>query len=178
MKILHDWVIIDPCYDAEKIGSIIIPRSYENPEAQQGIVVSKGPQAQVLVGEYVIFHPFSSIPYPTKDGYICVRSRDIVCTKFDNQLQAKEGDAKIRPDWASKYAQKGLVYLPPTAREDYSAVLFGEVLQVCAYVGIWFESGVRVGDRIVIPPGIGAEAALDTELFYFVPLKEILAVIH
>lgn len=174
IRAIKDRLIIEPYFDADKIGSIYIPESFKNPEAQQGEVVAAGPDSFWAPLDYLVFHPFRSEKVQGTN-YISIRDTDVVAL-LDREcgvLIPKIGDVMIRPDWHSKYGQKGLIYLPPAVVDaERQPVLFGTIVD---YRSI--TANVSIGERVVFAPGKGSEAALDNDLYYFIPSDEILAVI-
>lgn len=170
LRALHDHLVVDPYYDADKIGSIYIPEAFKNPEPQQGFVLSAGADSKVNEGVMILFHPFRSVPLQGTN-LIALRDKDVVAYLVDGELVPLEYHLMILPDWSTKYAQKGLIYLPPTAQEDHSPVMIGTI-------AIGTVGEFSPGTKVVIPPGKGSEIGFKDTVYYFIHQDEILAIIN
>ena len=173
MQVLSDRIVVEPYFDSDKLGSIIIPASFQNPEAQQGKVVAAGPLSYWGPGDYLVFHPFRSEPWPGNDQLVSIRATDVVCQLLNGELVPKQGTLRVRPDWDSKLGQTtgSKIFLPPTVKEDNSPVLFGTI-------EYGYGEEYPVGARIAMQPGAGSEASLGLDLFYFIDHKDVMAIIH
>lgn len=182
MQVLHDFIVVEPHYDSDKLGSLYIPDSYQNPEPQQGKVIACGPSVDWSPGNLLVYHPFTAIPVPGEKTQHYIRDRDVVCSIEDGIPMPKKGEVMIRPDWDSKYKANvgGLIYIPVEVSDaQYEPVKFGTI-ELIHYDGLIIYTDYRLsrGDYIIIPPQKGSEIGTKDGVFYFIPIDEILAKVN
>jgi len=171
LKAIHDRLVVEPYYDADKIGSFFIPDAFKNPEAQQGVVQSVGPTANIREGAYVFFHPFRSLPLQGSD-LISLREKDVVAYLIEGELHPLWEHYMILPDWDSKYGQKSeWIYIPPSVMEDHSPVKYGTIIR-CAE-----GTSLPLNTKVVIAPGKGHEIGFKDSVYYFIHHDDILATV-
>lgn len=173
-----DVIILDPIYDADKIGSIYIPDSYKNPEAQQGIVVTAGPEAKdagIEEGQHLLFHPYRAHTFRhSGSDRVHIRIRDAVAIIIAGDTYPLPDQVMVLPEWETKYGQKSdLIYLPPTALDSNEPVKVGVIVRVGSKV-----ERVQLNDRIIMQPGAGSEAGIIDRVYYFLKEEHILAILN
>lgn len=176
-------VIVVPMYDAPTVrGLLELPDSAQNPDAQQGIVVSDGSDRWAYP-DHILFKTYLghvNRPFRFEDSeYLSVPDHNIVAKVVDNCLVPRAGIVVVEPDW-TEFDQPaypgGIILLPPqTAREEsFTPPHFGTVLSV--------GNGCRelvTGDRVILPRpdserGQYEIGFIDRNL-YLIPETEILA---
>lgn len=174
LKAIGDRLVVEPYYDADKIGSFFIPDAFKNPEAQQGVVKSAGPLTEMMrEGVYVLFPPFRSVPLQGSD-LISITEKDVIAYMVDEQLYPLWDHVMVSPDWYSKYQQKSsLIYIPPAVQEDYSPVLFGTIVRA----GQGSDAKFFPGEKVVVAPGAGHEIGYKGEVYYFIHERDLLATV-
>lgn len=174
---LGDSVIVDPYFDPDKIGSIIIPDMAKNAESNQGRVASAGRDSGLQDGDYVLYHPFRGdlLRHEGKD-YLPLRKKDVVAVVNGKVLLAMSDHIMIQPLWESKYAQpkSGLVYMPQVALEHHQPVLEGMIVHVGIEVDRR-EYPFEYGTRVLMQPAKGSEVAWIDTVYYFLRPSHILA---
>lgn len=181
MQVLHDFIVVEPHYDSDKLGSLYIPDSYQNPEPQQGRVIACGPDVDWSEGDLLAYHPFTAIPVPGEKTLHYIRNRDVVCSIEDGIPMPKYGEAMIRPDWDSKYKANvgGLIHIPiEVSNAAHDPVKFGTILLIYYSKEQREQTGLRRDDYVVIPPQKGSEIGTKDGVFYFIPIDEILAKVN
>lgn len=188
MRPLHDHVIVDPLYDAQFVGSghapdptlpppplLELPRSMENPMAQQGIVTAvSDKETDIQVGDHILFHPFVAIPIKVKGIEFLAVARWHIAGWLtpDGKLFPLPDDVVIMPMFKPRGEHKVGSIIAVTMDPDPPTV------------GIVLRVGDRVrefatGDMVVIPYDphganpIGSEIGLVNKVYYTIPEREI-----
>lgn len=169
------WVIIDPLYEAEKIGSLYIPRSYANRWPQQGNIVDAGPGFPFLTGSHVFLRPFVIEPLSIGFGnLLAVRAADIIASLDGKEIVPKPTEVVILPDWSTKYGQPSkVIVISDVELEDGRPIQFGIVARIGSEV-----TTVKAGDYVIIPPDRGVEIGFIDTVWYILEEADLLATIE
>lgn len=171
-----DKLLVEPRFDPNRIGLIYLPDYTIDTEPQQGYVRGAGRYTSFRVGSYVLYHRFrSTVFWVGRSPRLILHDVDIVAEANPDTgvLTLRAHDVMVNPDWHSKYNPhkwSPVIEISQVELEDDSPVLEGTVEQIGNAV-----STVLVGQRIVLPPYVGAEVGLITRNIYIIPEKEILA---
>lgn len=173
------WIIIDPYYEAEKAYSLHLPDSGKNPMAQQGKVVSVGPdQTGIEVGDYVLVHPFVGRRlYWNNYEYLVFAPWEIAAwmSEDDGEVFPLPHDVLVIPAFPeSGHVKKGHLYVIQEVFDDHLPKHRGKI--------------VRCGDLVtsVVPGQVvlfdnrGHEIGVDAgkrQVYYAVAEADLLAVI-
>lgn len=165
LRVLGDWVIIDPLYDPEKFGSLYLPNAFENKYPHQGDIIAAGPEFPFQEGTRVALRPF--VTEPVKIGstsYLCIKGVDIVGRIEGRELYPKPTQILVLPDWSEKYSQPSeTIVLSVTEQELSGGLTRGTVARVGEKVTL-----VKPGDEVLFPPNRGTEIGfIDTNWYVF-----------
>lgn len=166
LRALGDWVVIDPIYDPEKIGSLYLPNAYENNYPHQGEIVSCGPEFPFAPGSRVALRSFVVEPVNIGNGsrYLGIRGVDVVARIDGRELYPKPTQVLVLPDWSEKFAQpSSLIIISDVELADNTPLTRGTVARVGEKVTL-----VKSGDYVLYPPAKGVEVGyIDTNWYIF-----------
>lgn len=182
MRVHLDKVLVQPWYDAEKIGSLYLPDSAKNSQPQQGKVIAAGPQSLVPIGKHIMFHPWRG-EWHHIDGedLLLLRNKDLTAqVSWVNQvplLYPLPDHVMVEPIWSEKYKQPSrFVHLPDTVLEQNQPAMQATICDLGSGL-IRMVRDFAIGDTVLIEPGKGSEVGwgYDMKVYYFVRPKHILA---
>lgn len=171
LRALGNWLIIDPLYDPEKIGSIIIPNAYRNNYPHQGDIVSCGLNSPFKPGMRVVLRSFVVEPLKAGDRLLAIRDIDCVARIEGKELHPKPMQVLVLPDWSEKYSQPSkTIIISDVELDDGSAITRGTVTRIGEKV-----TSVKAGDYVLFPPDKGTEVGYIDTNFYIFDEDELLA---
>lgn len=187
MRPLHKKILVEPEYDADKIGSFYIPEAYMNPLSQQGVVLAVGPEQETIrVGDRVLYHPWSEIE---KHG----EQQKIPVMKDGKWEEAFILDEKFIVGWLAPdgvlFPLPDFIVLDPkfSAGDAHEAGMVGSLHVVgqafdieppqqgkVASIGERVTT-IHVGDIVLYPIDKGNEIGLINKVWYTIREEDILA---
>jgi co-chaperonin GroES (HSP10) len=182
MRVLEDKVLVEPWWDADRIGLIWLPDSAKNNQPQQGEVLGAGPLSGVESGQHIMFHPWRG-EWHYMDGkhLLLLRRKDLTAEiRWIQQvpfLCPLRDHVMVDPDWADKYTQPSkTIFVPETVLEQNQPVLRGTITELGKDL-LRIRRDYYVGAQIFIQPGKGSEVGwgYDRKVYYFIRPKHILA---
>lgn len=178
LSAIGDISIVEPIYDPDKLGSIYIPQEAKNPQAQQGIVLSAGPDAPYPAQSHILFEPYNGIPfYHNQHEFLAVPARTIIGEYRDGSIFPRSDSVIIEPAFG-----------PIGETKKGSIIIFSRVFEnppVQEGTVIRCGSAVRElspGMKVLLPPTSGHEVGLDVPdmrgVFYFLPESSIMGILQ
>ena len=174
---IGDVSIVEPIYDPDQLGSIIIPQEAKNPQAQQGIVLSAGPEAPYPNLSHILFEPYNAAPfYHDQHEYLAVPARIVIGEYRDNTVYPRSDSVIIEPEFGPIGATKIGSIITLARVFENPPVQTGTVVRCGSDV-----KTLHAGDHVLVPPTSGHEVGLDIPdfrgVFYFLPESSILAIL-
>lgn len=189
LKAMRGTVVVEPMYDlggavpagtpyhannvkieGHEVYGMVIAATGENPQSQQGIVVSSGID-EFVPGMCALYMPFHGFPLKHRGKeYLSIPDRELAAWLVDRDVMPRKGHLLIRPEFPSEKTRSGLLYLPQFVGAA-DPVETGHVVRGGAFTSI--ESGTRV----VIPKDRGFEIGT-TENLYVINEQYIPATLH
>jgi len=177
LKSYRGRYLVDPLYDPdfiEQFPALIVPLvAFQNPEPQQGIVLSTGSGCTFPVGSHIFFRPYRNhlVRFDRHD-YLSVTEGDCCARILDGRPVPKWRTVVIEPEFPEVYetSSSGRIVLPQRLDD------FGTPRTTGTITTVGLDCGDFVaGDRVVFDPHMGTEFGFRDRVVYIIEVKDLWA---
>jgi len=175
LKSYRGRYLVDPLHDpdyVEQFPSLIVPLiAFQNPEPQQGIVVSAGSGCTFPAGSHIFFRPYRNrtVRYGS-DDYLSVTEGDTCARILDGRPVPKWGTVIVEPEFPEVYetSASGRIVLPKRLDDFTNPRTGGTIITVGPDCG-----ELVPGTRVLFDPAMGIEFGFRDKVVYIIEVKDL-----